>query len=151
MVINPEEVVNLRHPGDMSDQKSAADTLFSNFDYQQKSSKLSISLLIMRLTLYPETTTDWLWLVFFSFVSIVILTYIAMSFCRCLVHKYYNWRHKHVSQHNKNRAYRKHRRQGSTYYKQIRESLPLVLKGHTQVSWTFRILVALFLFIIYYY
>ena len=128
-VITPDEAISMRHP---QEQRAEADT---TPDTQPGFTphippSLNITVIMQRLMLYPQSTVDWVVTILLLMAHFTLLTYILVALYRCLCSRNYaKWR----SSWGKSGRSSRHKNK-SPYYKQIRESVPLVLNGHMQVG-----------------
>ena len=75
---------------------------------------------------FPKSQREFFITVCFCFLSVIVISYFMVALYKCMCSRNYSrWRH----------SWARHRRQRSrgAYYKQIKESVPLLLKGHSQV------------------
>ncbi|BFZ00983.1 hypothetical protein BsWGS_04023 [Bradybaena similaris] len=73
---------------------------------------------------YPRSQKEYIITVLLCFLSVIVLTYFMSVLYRCMCSRNYSrWRHS---------WHRSTRRRSKGYLKQIKESVPLVLSGHTQ-------------------
>ena len=152
MLISPEHAVNIRHPDEQQHSTSedgsshlnthfTSDMLNTHHGQTEKiiqtPQHLNLTTIIHRLTTYPQSGSDWIWLVVFAIATVILLFYLMINLYRCLCSRNYaRWRRnalKGGSRTGRGKNVKTHRRTGSGYYKQIRESMPLILNGHTQV------------------
>lgn len=76
---------------------------------------------------YPKSRSEFVLTVSLTFLSVICVTYFIMVMYRCMCSKKYSkWR----ASWNKIPKNSK----GNTYYKQMKEAVPIVLRGHLQVS-----------------
>ena len=87
---------------------------------------LSLLLMVKRLTHYPRSQTELAGTVILGVLSMILFVYGMVFLYKCMCPRNYaKWRSNWGKGHGK--------RKKSPYYKQIRESMPLVLEGHLQV------------------
>ncbi|CAG5116411.1 unnamed protein product, partial [Candidula unifasciata] len=73
---------------------------------------------------YPRSQKEYMITVVLCFLSVIVLTYFMYVLYRCMCSRNYSrWRHS---------WHRSSRRRSKPYSRQIKESMPLVLSGHTQ-------------------
>ncbi|GFN75373.1 sterol regulatory element-binding protein cleavage-activating protein [Plakobranchus ocellatus] len=73
---------------------------------------------------YPKSRDEFVITVMLCILSVIVITYFMVMLYRCMCSRNYSrWRHSWA---------RSSRRRSRGYFKQIKESVPLVLSGHTQ-------------------
>ena len=88
---------------------------------------------------YPKSRMEFIITVSLGFLSVICLTYFILVLYRCLCsRKYSKWRA------SWNKAARSSK--GNSYYKQMKDALPIVLKGHLQVHTALILLFFFFFF-----
>jgi len=76
---------------------------------------------------YPKSRLEFLITVSLGFLTVICITYFMMVLYRCMcTRKYSKWR---ASWNKIPKSSR-----GNSYYKQIKEAVPLILRGHMQVQ-----------------
>ena len=77
---------------------------------------------------YPKSQREFFITVCFCFLSVIVISYFMVALYKCMCSRNYSrWRHSWT------RHYNRRQRNRGAYYKQIKESVPLLLKGHNQV------------------
>lgn len=81
---------------------------------------------------YPKSRREFVITMSLGVLSVIVITYFMAMLYKCMCSRNYSrWRHSWA------RHYARRQRSKGAYYKQIKESLPLMLKGHNQV-WNFK-------------
>ena len=94
---------------------------------------LDISQVIEKLVRYPRTRKELVTTVLLGIASAILLVYSMTKLYQCMCSRNYaKWRSSWSKQ-------KRQRIRHSPYYKQIRESVPLVLEGHAQVCLHFEL------------
>ena len=130
MTVTPDEAVEMRHTQEMASASHAYQQAAQWVGHEESQSNPNhsspLDIVLQRLTRYPRTTLELVATVLFYIANILILTLSTMWLYKCMCSRNYaKWR----SSWNKNRKSKK----GTQYYKMIRESLPIMLRGHVQV------------------
>ena len=85
---------------------------------------------------YPKSRTELIITISLVFLSVICITYFVLTLYRCMCsRKYSKWRA------SWNKIPKNSR--GNSYYKQIKEAVPIILKGHLQVNWLWKAFVKL--------
>lgn len=123
--VSPDFAVNVRHP-------SETDVAYlnppQNLSPWDPSGQFTIepnqsSSLIQRLVRYPRTKVEFVITILLGIASICLLFFITLSMYKCVCSRNYaKWR----------ASWQRRLRKANKYYKQIRESVPLILNGHIQ-------------------
>ena len=129
--ISPQYAINMRHslektsPANQQGYWQHSEDLHHTDDLSPNKSS-PLDLVMQRLVRAPRTRLELVATVLFVVASFVLLTFILIYMYKCMCSRNYaKWR----SSWERSRRSRK----GATYYKKIRESLPIVLRGHMQV------------------
>ena len=141
-IVSPDEAVKMRHPTEnqnayrTSGETDQTFTLKHSAKQKKEEKYTSIphitpgqaSHLIARakkLKLYPQSQTELVVTVALGIASTILLVYFMMVLYRCMCSRNYaKWRSS-WSRVRKNKK-------SSMYFKQIKESVPLILEGHRQ-------------------
>ena len=135
MTITPEDAIQLRHPLEskvVASLPQHPDLVVgfhgdNNLSFDSNQS-LSLSKVMQRLTVYPRTQHELAATILLGIATLILSMYFMVLLYRCMCSRNYaKWR---ASWHRHRKAHRK----SSPYYKQIRESVPLILEGHSHVS-----------------
>lgn len=120
--VSPEEAIGIRHPSETRfdpPQHLPSWDPTGQFTIEPNQS----SSLIQRLVRYPRTKTELVITILLGIASFFLLVFIMLSMYKCMCSRNYaKWRS----------SWQRRLRKANQYYKQIRESVPLVLNGHIQ-------------------
>ncbi|ELU06614.1 hypothetical protein CAPTEDRAFT_96666 [Capitella teleta] len=120
--IPPAEAIRIRHAEEM---KAASRTYQQTSDWMQPNESSPLDIVLQRLTRYPRTTLELVATVMFVIANVMIVTFSFIWLYKCVcTRRYAKWR----SAWNRNRKSKK----DAQYCKKIRESLPIILRGHRQ-------------------
>ncbi|XP_070211949.1 sterol regulatory element-binding protein cleavage-activating protein-like isoform X2 [Littorina saxatilis] len=76
---------------------------------------------------YPKSQREFFITVCLCFLSVIVVSYFMVALYKCMCSRNYSrWRHSWA------RHYRQRQRNKGAYYKQIKESVPILLRGHSQ-------------------
>ncbi|KAL8598351.1 hypothetical protein ACOMHN_047672 [Nucella lapillus] len=76
---------------------------------------------------YPKSQREFFITVCLCILSVIVISYFMVALYKCMCSRNYSrWRHSWT------RHYNRRQRNKGTYYKQIKESVPILLKGHIQ-------------------
>jgi cytochrome c oxidase assembly protein Cox11 len=78
---------------------------------------------------YPKSQKETFITVAFFILSVIVITYFMVWLYKCMCSRNYSrWRHSWA------KHYSRRQRTKESRYKQIRETVPILLRGHSQVS-----------------
>jgi hypothetical protein len=121
--ISPEEAIHLRHTNEV---KATSQAFQQHPDWMLPNQSSPLDIVLQRLTRYPRTTLELVATVMFVIANVMIATFGFIWLYKCVcTRRYHKWRAT-WSRPRKNKK-------EAQYYKKIRESLPIVLRGHRQV------------------
>ena len=129
MTLSPDEAILVRHADEMSAAsqayQQAPDWMHAAEILGNPNQSSPLDIVLQRLTRYPRSTLELVATVLFVIANVLIVTFSTMWMYKCMCSRNYaRWR----TAWNRNRKSKK----ASAYYKKIRESLPIVLRGHVQ-------------------
>ena len=79
---------------------------------------------------YPKSQREFIITVCLCVLSVIVVSYFMVYLYKCMCSRNYSrWRHRWSRHHFRDRR----QRSKGAYYKQIKESVPILLKGHNQV------------------
>lgn len=78
---------------------------------------------------YPKSKREFVITICLSVLSVIVITYFMVALYKCMCSRNYSrWRHSLA------RYKARRQRAKGTYYKQIKDAVPIILTGHNQVS-----------------
>ncbi|KAH9496900.1 hypothetical protein Btru_010103 [Bulinus truncatus] len=121
-IIDPVRAIDMRHPFDKKPTTPITPP-YPDDDHSENDSADGDTYTRLN-NFYPKSEREYFFTVLLCILTVIIITYFMIYLYRCMCSRNYSrWRHSWArSAHRRSRG----------YVKQIKESVPLVLSGHTQ-------------------